>query len=84
MTGLMSTHKTVSGGLGLKYPKEWQGHIDGTSLSGELHLQGKDMELINQNDTPGKNHVEAKKGSGGSKMVFSTVSGGCDIKIGKT
>lgn len=84
MTALMSTHKTVSGGLGLKYPKEWQGHIDGTSLSGELHLQGKDLELINQNDTPGKNHVEAKKGSGKSKMVFSTVSGGCDIKIGKT
>ncbi|KAG9205141.1 hypothetical protein G6514_009605 [Epicoccum nigrum] len=83
MTGLMSMHRTVSGGLGLKYPKEWQGHIDGTSLSGELHLQGKDLELIKQNDTPGKNHIEAKKGSEGSKMVFSTVSGGCDIKIGK-
>ncbi|KAF1925492.1 uncharacterized protein M421DRAFT_237112 [Didymella exigua CBS 183.55] len=83
LTGLVSTHKSVSGGVGLKYPKEWQGHVEGTSLSGELHLQGKELELLRKNDEPGKNHVEAKKGTGGSKMVFDTVSGGCDIKIGK-
>lgn len=82
MTGLTSTHKSVSGGVGLKYPKEWQGHIDGTSLSGELHLQGQELELLSENDTPGKNHVEARKGNGGSKMVFDTVSGGCDIQVG--
>lgn len=83
ITGLVSTHKSVSGGMGLRYPKEWQGHIDGTSLSGELLLQGKDLELLGENDAPGKNHVEAKKGPNGSRMVFNTVSGGCDIKIGK-
>ncbi|KAL1653917.1 hypothetical protein SLS61_003318 [Didymella pomorum] len=83
ITGLISTHKSVSGGVGLKYPKEWQGHVDGTSLSGELHLQGKELELLSENDEPGKNHVEAKKGDGGSMLVFDTVSGGCDIKIGK-
>lgn len=84
MMGLVSTHKSVSGGVGLNYPKEWQGHINGTSLSGELRLQGKELELLSENDEPGKNHVEAKKGDGASKMVFDTVSGGCDIKIGKT
>lgn len=84
LMGLTSIHKSVSGGVGLVYPKEWQGHVDGTSLSGELHLQGQDLELLSENDTPGKNHVEAKKGNSGSKMVFSTVSGGCDIRIGKT
>lgn len=84
MMGMTSTHKSVSGGMGLKYPKEWQGKIDGTSLSGELHLQGDELELLGQDDTPGKNHIEAKKGNSGSKMAFDTVSGGCDIKIGKT
>ena len=83
MLGLMSTHRSVSGGVRLKYPKEWQGHIGGTSLSGKLHLQGKELELLSENDTLGKNHVEAKKGDGGSRLVFDTVSGGCDIKIGK-
>jgi DUF4097 and DUF4098 domain-containing protein YvlB len=83
MTGLISTHKSSSGGLDVIYPEEWTGYVDGTSLSGALHLQGKELELLRENDEPGKNHVEAKKGSGGSTMSFNTVSGNCEIKIGK-
>jgi hypothetical protein len=83
MTGLTSLHKSTSGGLDVTYPQEWSGHVDGTSLSGALHIQGKDLELIKENNEPGKNHVEAKKGDGGSRMAFETVSGGCEVKVGK-
>jgi hypothetical protein len=83
LSGLLSTHKSTSGGLDVTYPPEWTGRVDGTSLSGALHLQGKDLELLGENDEPGKNHVEAKKGEGKSSLSFDTVSGGCEIKIGK-
>ncbi|CAE7013923.1 hypothetical protein HRS9139_02300 [Pyrenophora teres f. teres] len=83
MNGLTSTHKSTSGEIVVTYPQEWTGMIDGTSMNGELHLQGKDLELLKENDTPGKNHVEAKKGNGASSLTFDTVSGGCEIKIGK-
>ncbi|KAG9186278.1 hypothetical protein G6011_02834 [Alternaria panax] len=83
LSGLISTHKSTSGGLDVTYPPEWSGVVDGTSLSGALHLQGKDLELLGENDEPGKNHVEAKKGEGKSSLSFDTVSGGCEIKIGK-
>ncbi|CAO2653349.1 Nn.00g027600.m01.CDS01 [Neocucurbitaria sp. VM-36] len=84
MTGLISTHKSTSGGLDITYPDEWVGYIDGTSLSGALHLQGKDLELVTENNEPGKNHIEAKKGdAGASMMTFDTVSGECEIKVGK-
>ena len=83
MTGLVSTHKSTSGELDVTYPEEWTGFVDGTSLSGALHLQGKGLELLKENDEPGKNHVEAKKGNGASSLSFDTVSGGCEIKIGK-
>lgn len=83
MTGLTSMHKTTSGAMNITYPPEWVGHIDGTSMSGALHLQGKDLELLGENNEPGKNHVEAKKGSGGGKMKFDTVSGNCEIEVGK-
>jgi DUF4097 and DUF4098 domain-containing protein YvlB len=82
MTGLTSTHKTTSGELDLTYPQEWVGHVNGTSMSGALHLEGKDLELLGENDEPGKNHVEAKKGDGSGKMQFDTVSGECKIRIG--
>jgi DUF4097 and DUF4098 domain-containing protein YvlB len=83
MTGLISMHKTTSGELDLTYPQEWVGHINGTSLSGALHLEGKYLELLGENDKPQQNHVEAQKGSDGGKMEFDTVSGECKIRIGK-
>ncbi|KAF2845882.1 hypothetical protein T440DRAFT_407073 [Plenodomus tracheiphilus IPT5] len=83
LSGLVSTHKSTSGGLDVTYPEEWTGVVDGTSLSGALHLQGKELQLVSENDEPGKNHVEATKGTGGSSMSFDTVSGGCEVKIGK-
>lgn len=82
MTGLTSVHRTTSGELDLTYPQEWVGHVNGTSLNGALHMAGKDLELLNQNDHPGQNHVEAKKGDGGSSLDFDTVDGECKIKIG--
>lgn len=82
MTGLTSVHSTTSGELDVSYPQEWVGHVDGTSLNGALHMAGKDLELLNENDQPGQNHVEAKKGDKGSSLEFDTVDGECKIKIG--
>lgn len=82
MTGLTSVHSTTSGELDVTYPQEWVGHVDGTSLNGALHMAGKDLELLNENDQPGQNHVEAKKGDKGSSLEFDTVDGECKIKIG--
>ncbi|KAI8936675.1 hypothetical protein NX059_007070 [Plenodomus lindquistii] len=83
LSGLVSTHKSTSGGLDVTYPQEWTGVVDGTSLRGALHLQGKDLQLVDENAEPGKNHVEAMKGDGRSSLSFDTVSGGCEVKIGK-
>jgi hypothetical protein len=83
MMGLVSTHKSTSGGLDVTYPEEWTGLVDGTSQNGALHLQGKGLQLLKENDEPGKNHVEAKKGEGTSMLSFDTVSGGCEVRIGK-
>ncbi|KAH7392145.1 hypothetical protein DE146DRAFT_679621 [Phaeosphaeria sp. MPI-PUGE-AT-0046c] len=82
MTGLTSVHRTVSGELDLTYPEEWVGHVNGTSMSGALHMEGKDLELLGENAEPGQNHIEAKKGEKGSSLEFDTVDGECKIKIG--
>jgi hypothetical protein len=83
MTGLTSVHKTISGSLGITYPQEWDGRVDGTSLSGGLHLQGKNLELLKEVNEPGNSHIVAISGDGGSRMEIGTVSGGCEIIIGQ-
>jgi hypothetical protein len=82
ISNLTTSHQSVSGALDLTYPQEWEGHLDGTSVSGALHLEGRDLELIDETNEPGRSHVEAKKGKGGSRMIFKTVSGRCEVKIG--
>ena len=37
--------KSTSGSLEVTYPREWTGTVDVTSLSGALHLHGKDLQL---------------------------------------
>jgi DUF4097 and DUF4098 domain-containing protein YvlB len=83
LSKLTSTHKTISGAIGLTYPQEWEGHLDGSALSGALHLQGRDLQLIDEVTEPGKNHVEARKGKGSSELTFATISGGCEVRVGK-
>jgi hypothetical protein len=83
MSKLVSTHKSISGILDVEYPQEWEGHVLGESVTGALHLQGADLELIREEEREGLNQVEAKKGGAGSTMMFSTTSGGCEVKIGK-
>lgn len=83
MGKLVSTHTSVSGQIDLTYPQEWEGHLEGQSVTGVLHLEGKDLELIRQDEKPGLNRVEAKKGNGGSTMVFKTLNGGCNVLVGK-
>ena len=80
----MSTHKGLSGAVDVTYPQEWEGRVEGSSLNGEVHLQGRDLKLLHEEqDVTGGNRVEAKKGEGKSRMEFSTVSGGCEVKIGR-
>lgn len=82
MTKLVSNHKSVSGVMDLTYPQEWQGRLEGQSFNGTVHLEGADLELTKQEELEGLNRVEAKKGEGASTLVFGTVSGGCEIKVG--
>jgi DUF4097 and DUF4098 domain-containing protein YvlB len=83
MEKLVSTHTSVSGSINLTYPQDWEGHLEGQSVTGSLHVQGKDLKLIRQEERPGLNRVEAKKGNGGSTMVFKTLNGGCGVLVGR-
>lgn len=80
---LISSHTSVSGSIKLVYPQVWEGHMEGESVSGTLHVEGRDLKLIRQEERPGMNRVEAKKGSGGSTMVFKSLNGGCDVLVGR-
>ncbi|KAF2125650.1 hypothetical protein P153DRAFT_389104 [Dothidotthia symphoricarpi CBS 119687] len=82
MTGLVSSHTMMSGALGLAHPREWEVHVTGTSTSGILHLQGKSLELVGENDELRGIMLERGKEVGGSSMPISTVDEGYEVESG--
>ncbi|KAF2200103.1 hypothetical protein GQ43DRAFT_88818 [Delitschia confertaspora ATCC 74209] len=80
---LTSSHKTISGALDLSYPEEWKGHLNGKSVTGGIHLQGNGLEVLRRVNEPGRSEIEAKKEDGDSEMRFNTVSGACEVRVGR-
>lgn len=77
---MSSTHSTNSGSLVLRYPKEWQGTIEGHTRAGSLRLHGGDLDIIRRSSSSNVGHyVLARKGSGNSTLNFLTGSGSVNI-----
>ena len=82
LSRLRSSHKSLSSGLTLKYPQEWEGLIAGGTLSGSLTVQGKDVRVLDLKKGPVGTKIRARKGYGQSRLDFSATSGSVDLIVG--
>ena len=79
---MRSSHRTVSGHLRLRYPYEWEGEFEGSSVSGGLSAQGRGLE-VERRDSPGSKRVVGRKGENGEGYLnFHSVSGGAELYVG--
>ena len=79
---LRSTHRSVSGSLRLRYPSEWAGSFEGTSVSGSLSADGPGLE-VETGGGPGLKRVSGKsKLEGEARLTFGSVSGGARLFVG--
>lgn len=86
LRSLASTHEGQSGHIHLRYPSEWEGEIQGKTVSGGLKIAGDGVEIISDR-TKGwaYREVVARKGpepSNASLMKIHGVSGSVDVQIG--
>jgi hypothetical protein len=78
--GMPSAHSSASGSIALRYPREWEGIIEGNTQSGSLQLHGGDLDIIQQSlFHTGGHYVLARKGNGNSTLNSHTGSGSVDI-----
>lgn len=81
ITGLTSSHASRSGGMTLRYPREWEGRIFGRTNAGGITLRGREVEVVRREHGA----IEARKGSRSgekSRAEFQTASGGVDMVVG--
>jgi hypothetical protein len=72
---MSSVHSAHSGSMTLRYPREWEGTIEGHTRSGSMNLYGRDLDVIRRVG----HYVLAKKGNGSSTLNFHTNSGSVDV-----
>lgn len=80
MLSLESKHTSQSGSLSIRYPPQWEGTIDGSVLSGSIHL-GDNIKIIEDHKLGPIRTVKAKKGEGRSHMTFETKSGSAKVTV---
>lgn len=77
LRSLNGDHRSGSGSLRLRYPPEWEGEIRGRTGSGQLHVRGDGLSVIE--DTPAG--YRARKGLGEAVLSFEGQSGSIDISV---
>jgi hypothetical protein len=72
---MSSTHSSTSGSLALRYPREWEGMIEGHTQSGSSGFHGGGVDVIRRSG----HYVLARKGNGNSTLRFRTGSGSVNV-----
>ena len=77
---LYSGHHSLSGSLNLWYPAQWQGRVEGSSLSGSIELDWDGLKII-RDEKKGwiKRTFEAVRGEGESQLIISGKSGSVNL-----
>ena len=78
---LYSDHQGLSGSVDLRYPAQWQGAVQASTLSGSIDLDWDGLRII-RDEKKGwiKRVVEAVRGEGEGQLVISSKSG--SVKLG--
>lgn len=83
--GLDATHRSVSGGVRVELPGDWEGVVTGKSISGEVNIDGKDVRIVeDERQWPVGRWVKGVKGVGedGGKVEGETVNGDVSMRCG--
>ena len=70
-----------SGGIEVRYPREWEGKIDAVTGSGSIRVGGEGV-VVDEAGKYGGGHVRAHKGEGESRIEARAGSGSVRIGVG--
>ncbi len=80
---LNAYYGSSSGRMHLRYPDQWEGTVEGTTLSGSIKLNWEGLRVIKDGKKGWlKRHIKAVKGDGEGKLVFTGSSGSVTLTGG--
>ena len=80
---LNAYYGSTSGSMQLQYPDQWEGTVEGTTLSGGINLNWEGLKIIKDGKKGWlKRHIKAVKGDGEGTLVFTDTSGSVTLSGG--
>jgi len=77
---LYSLYRTVSGSVDVFYPAQWQGTVEGSSLSGSVDLEWDGLEVVEDRSENGYRKIKAVRGHGEGMLGIVVDSGSVTLK----
>ncbi|KAL9045436.1 MAG: hypothetical protein Q9214_001517 [Letrouitia sp. 1 TL-2023] len=77
---LYASHRSISGSLSLAYPGQWEGKVEGGTVSGSVNTNWPGLKIIRDHNGLVSHQLEAVKGHGEGIIAFHGISGSVHLQ----
>ncbi|KAL8843920.1 MAG: hypothetical protein Q9176_001615 [Flavoplaca citrina] len=75
-----ASHTAVSGSIRILYPSQWEGTVEGSTVSGAIRYDWPGLKIVERGDGWGQKKLKGVKGEGEGRLAFRDVSGSVELK----
>ncbi|KAL8773036.1 MAG: hypothetical protein Q9209_002056 [Squamulea sp. 1 TL-2023] len=75
-----ASHTAISGSIRVLYPSQWEGTVEGSTVSGAITVDWPGLQIVENGNGWGKKSLKAVKGSGEGVVTFRDVSGSVNLR----
>ncbi|KAL8684849.1 MAG: hypothetical protein Q9224_006101 [Gallowayella concinna] len=75
-----ASHHGISGSIRVLYPGQWEGTVEGTTVSGSIRVNWPGLKILEDKSGWGSHSLKAVKGSGEGIVEFKDISGSVELK----
>ncbi|KAL8782775.1 MAG: hypothetical protein Q9213_005099 [Squamulea squamosa] len=77
---LQASHTAISGSIRVLYPSQWEGTVEGSTVSGAINVDWPGLQIVENGNGWGKKTLKGVKGSGEGVLAFRDVSGSVNLR----
>ncbi|KAI4204179.1 MAG: hypothetical protein LQ350_001370 [Teloschistes chrysophthalmus] len=82
MRNLYASYTGVSGSVRVQYPVQWEGKVEGSTVSGHIGVAWPGLKIVEDSNGWGSHRLKAVKGDGNGVLKFKGVSGSVELRGG--
>ncbi|KAI4104753.1 MAG: hypothetical protein L6R37_003107 [Teloschistes peruensis] len=82
MRNLYASYTGISGSVRVQYPVQWEGKVEGSTVSGHIGVAWPGLKIVEDSDGWGSHRLKAVKGDGNGVLMFKGVSGSVELRGG--